>query len=117
MTASSARISRSTPPDCHAVVGRPIIVATASSFDIIDTQGNKYAAVPLDANLNPFAWIARPLRPSRTEPDPSSIAAFGPTQGTELLFKINTSAYSNRPLTLEIRGPSQQVQATVSLDL
>jgi hypothetical protein len=90
---------------------------SANSFDIVDTQGNKYFPVPIDANVNPFAWTAQALKPLGTEPPPDSAASLGPTQGGELLFKINTSAYANRPLMLEIRGPSQQLWATVSLDL
>lgn len=90
---------------------------TANSFDIIDTQGNKYLPLTLDPAVNPIAWTAQPLKPLGTEPAPDSLASFGPTQGGELLFKINTSAYSNRPLTLEIRGPQQQVWGSVTLDL
>jgi hypothetical protein len=33
------------------------------------------------------------------------------------LFKVNTSVYSNRPLTLQIRGNTGKVWATVALDL
>jgi hypothetical protein len=88
-----------------------------SSFDIVDTQGTKYVPMVLDPNLNPFAWTVRTLRPLGTEPAPESIANYGPTQGAELLFKINTSAYANRPLMLQLRGSGQQVLATVSLDL
>jgi hypothetical protein len=90
---------------------------TANSFDIVDTQGNKYYPVALNTGINPYAWTPLSLKPLATEPVPNSTAAFGPTQGSELLFKINVSAYSNRPMELEIRGPSQQVWATVSLDL
>jgi hypothetical protein len=45
------------------------------------------------------------------------LASFGPTQGGLLLFKLDTSVYDNRPLTLEIRGPSGRVWGTISLDL
>jgi len=34
-----------------------------------------------------------------------------------VLFKLSTSVYANRPLTLEIRAPSGQLEATISLDL
>jgi hypothetical protein len=88
-----------------------------SLFTIVDTQGTKYQPMVLDPNLNPFAWTTRTLKPLGTEPAAESIASYGPTQGAELLFKINTSAYANRPLLLQIRGASQQVLATVSLDL
>jgi hypothetical protein len=90
---------------------------TATSFDITDTQGAKYVPLTLDPAVNPFAWTGQPLKPLGTEPPPDSAASFGPTQGGEVLFRINTSAYSNRPLTLEIRGAAQQLLGTVSLDL
>jgi hypothetical protein len=90
---------------------------TAGSFDLTDTQGNKYLPVALDSGLNPFAWTAMTLRPSQTEPLADSPASFNPTQGAELLFKINASAYGNRPLRLEIRGQSQQLLGTVLIDL
>jgi hypothetical protein len=93
------------------------VQTTAGNFDIVDTQGHTYTAIPLDATLNPYAWSAQPLTPLATQPAPNTTASEGPTQGEELLFKINVSAYANRPMTLEIRGDASQVLATVSLDL
>ena len=57
------------------------------------------------------------LKPLGTEPAPDSTAYFGPTQGAELLFKLNNSVYSNRPLTLEIYPRGQDHPSSVSLDL
>jgi hypothetical protein len=90
---------------------------TANSFDIVDTQGNTYYPLTLNASVNPYAWTPVSLQPNDTEPAPDSTASFGPTQGEELLFKINASAYSNRPLTLEIHVPGQPLPSTVLLDL
>jgi hypothetical protein len=90
---------------------------TTNSFDITDTQGNRYYPVAVDPALNPYAWSAQTLQPLGTEPAPDTTASFGPTQGAELLFKLNTSAYSNRPLTLEIHAAGQAKPAVVSLDL
>ncbi|MGI8428415.1 MAG: hypothetical protein ACR2OB_03715 [Solirubrobacteraceae bacterium] len=90
---------------------------TTNGFDIIDTQGNKYYPVPLNAQLDPYAWTPQLLAPLGTEPAPDSTAIFGPTQGSELLFKINATAYDNRPLTLEIHAPGQANPSSVSLDL
>ncbi|MGZ4174069.1 MAG: hypothetical protein ACXVQR_06285 [Solirubrobacteraceae bacterium] len=97
--------------------GRTAATADPTAFDIIDTRGTIYQPILLDPIANPFAWISRVLRPNGTQPSPESIAFYGPTQGDLLLFKINTSAYSNRPLLLRIHGPGRQVRATVSLDL
>jgi hypothetical protein len=90
---------------------------TTNSFDITDTQGNRYFPVAVDPNVNPYAWTAQTLQPLGTEPAPDTTAAFGPTQGAELLFKLNISAYSSRPLTLEIHAAGQAQPAAVSLDL
>jgi hypothetical protein len=90
---------------------------TSSTFDIVDTQGNKYYPIAVDPAANRYAWTAQRLSPGGVEPGPDTTASFGPTQGGLLLFKLNTSVYDNRPLILEIRGPSQKVWATISLDL
>lgn len=95
--------------------GRP--QTTASTFDIVDTQGNKYYPTALDARVNPFAWTPETLNPRGTEPGPDSPAFFGPTQGQEILFKLTDSVYDNRPLTLEIYPPGQSKPSSVSLDL
>jgi hypothetical protein len=90
---------------------------TSNNFVVIDTQGNRYYPIKLNPALNPFAWTARALRPLQTEPAPDTAAAWGPTNGGELLFKIGTSAYANRPLTLFILGPRGHPLASISLDL
>jgi hypothetical protein len=91
--------------------------STSDRFDIIDTQGNRYYPVPLNAQVNPFAWTAQTLAPKATQPAPGSIPFFSPTQAQELLFKLNESIYSNRPLTLEIYASGQAKPSTISLDL
>jgi hypothetical protein len=92
-------------------------VPTADQFDIVDTQGNKYYPVALNATANQYAWAAETLQPLGTEPAPDTTASFGPTQGALVLFKLNTTVYANRPLTLEIHAPGQNTAATISLDL
>ena len=90
---------------------------TTNSFDIVDTQGNTYHPVAINTHVNPYAWSSQTLKPLQTEPAPDTTAIFGPTQGAELLFKIHTSAYANRPLTLEIHAPGQPTPSSVTLDL
>jgi hypothetical protein len=90
---------------------------TSDQFDIVDTEGNHYYPLQVTPLLNAYAWTAQSLAPSATEPAPDTTASFGPTQGALVLFKLNASIYANRPLTLEIRGPSQQLWGTISLDL
>jgi hypothetical protein len=90
---------------------------TADNFDIVDTQGNTYHPVPINPQVNPFAWTPQTLRPLGIEPGPDTPGSWGPTQGGELLFKLNESIFSNRPLTLEIYAPGESKPSSVSLDL
>lgn len=90
---------------------------TTDSFDIVDTQGKTYYPVPLNPSVNPYTWTTQTLPPGRTEPQPDSTAYYGPTLGGEVLFKISTTAYANRPLTLEIHAAGQAKPSTVLLDL
>jgi hypothetical protein len=90
---------------------------TTDKFRISDTLGNNYYPIRLDTALNPFAWTAMKLAPLDTEPGPGTIASDGPTQGGLLLFKLNTSVYSNRPLTLWILGPDDKRLGGISLNL
>ncbi len=92
-------------------------LTTSDSFDIVDTQGNRYYPVELSPSANPYAWTPRTLRPLGTEPAPDTTASFGPTQGSELLFKLDDTIYSNRPLTLEIYANGQSKPTSISLDL
>ena len=95
----------------------PEYTAPLSAFDIVDTQGTVYRPEPIDPHVNPYQWTSQLLQPKETEPQPDTTAFFGPTQGQLLLFKISTTAYANRPLTLQIHGgANNQVEATVPLD-
>ena len=88
---------------------------TADKFTIVDTTGDVYHPIALDAELNGYAWSQQILSPTGIEPAPNTTASFGPTQGGLLLFKLPTSVYSNRPLTLHIFPPSGE-PAMISLD-
>jgi len=89
--------------------------ATSDRFKIVDTSGKTYYPIPLNAAINGYAWTSQILTPSAIEPEPNTTASFGPTQGGLVLFKLPTSIYSNRPLTLHIIPPSGK-PATISLD-
>jgi hypothetical protein len=98
------------------------IYTTTDKFDIIDTQGNVYKPIKLSPASNPYAWSSEPLAPGQTEPAPDTAASTGPAGGDLLLFKLpaigKNSIYDNRPLTLQIRSPSNnKLWATISLDL
>lgn len=91
----------------------------ASEFKIVDTIGTEYEPFELPAN-NPFSYQAREIESEEGQPllpDPDSGAGNGPNQGSMLLFKLNTSVYSNRPIELEIVPPDGGEPSTVVLDL
>ena len=90
---------------------------TSDRFDIMDTEGNKYYPLRLNRALNPYAWTTETLHPGATQPALDTTASFGPTGGGLLLFKLPTTVYDNRPLTLQILSPTGQVWASISLDL
>lgn len=92
-------------------------VKSTDSFDIVDTEGNHYYPLPVNPSANGYAWTSQSLAPGAIQPGPDTQASFGPTQGGLLLFKLNNTVYDNRPLTLEIRGSTGKVWATISLDL
>ena len=99
--------------------GRPGQQA-ADEFEIVDTVGDRVRAGRARPRRNPFAYqpaaVGGESAPS-VLPDPESGAGGGPIQGSLLLFKLNTSVYSNRPLELEIVPPDGGEPSTVELDL
>lgn len=93
-------------------------VKSTDNFDIVDTQGNVYKPIKLDPAANPYVWTAQTVSPGGTQPNQNTTGGAGPTGGQLLLFKLNNSIYDNRPLTLQIRSPSNnRLWATISLDL
>jgi hypothetical protein len=90
---------------------------TSDTFDIVDTQGNVYHPIPINTQVNPFAWTSQTLAPKGVEPSPPTAASQVSPQGGLVLFKLNDTVYSNRPLTLQIFAPGQAKPSTVSLDL
>jgi hypothetical protein len=90
---------------------------TTDNFYIEDTMGNTYYPLKLNPNVNEFAWESETLAPNQVEPGPDTVAADGPTQGGLLLFKLPTSVYSNRPLTLWLLGSGNKKLGSISLNL
>jgi hypothetical protein len=90
---------------------------TSDNFEVVDTQGNTYFPVKLNTAVNPFAWTAQALRPLQTEPGPNTVMGEDATQGGLLLFKVPSTVYSNRPLTLYILGADNKKLGSISLNL
>ena len=78
---------------------------TTDNFKIVDTQGNTLLPDQAGPEPQPIR-LDRRRSCSRCRPNrrPNTTASEGPTQGGLVLFKINNTAYANRPLTLLILG-------------
>src|ERR671918_1926217 len=70
----------------------------ASVWEIHDTQENVYRPIPIDTEINPFAFEPVDVPPKTVIPLTTSAAGQGPTQGLLLLFKLKVDALQNRPL-------------------
>jgi hypothetical protein len=81
-------------------------IAPANDFVIEDTQENLYRPIPLDTNINPFAYKPDPIAANGLIPEPDSVASEGTIQGSLLLFKIKTSSLQNRPLEFRFKRGS-----------
>jgi hypothetical protein len=78
---------------------------TASSFTVVDNQGNEFHPTPLPAD-NDFAYQPTRLDAHECEPESGSVAQLGPTAGSMLLFRLPISNTDNRPLELEVQAPA-----------
>jgi len=81
-------------------------IAPANNFVIVDTQENVYRPVPLDTNVNPFAYKPDPIPPKGLIPEPDSVASESTIQGSLLLFKLKTESLQNRPLEFRFKRGS-----------
>jgi hypothetical protein len=90
---------------------------TSDKFEVVDTLGRIYRPIKLNAADNAFAWTSRKLVYGETEPSQDSMASQFFSGGKIVLFKLNTSIYSNRPLTLYILSPAGKRIGEMSLNL
>ncbi len=81
-------------------------IAPANDFTIVDTQENVYRPIPIDTNVNPFAYKPDPVPPKGVIPETGSVASEGTIQGSLLLFKVKTESLQNRPLEFRFRRGS-----------
>lgn len=73
-------------------------------FKIIDTRGNIFYQDEIE---NPFSLIAgTPILGGEEVPGPETAAANGPIEGLLVLFSLAETAVEDRPLKLEVPGPS-----------
>jgi len=89
----------------------------ASSLTVTDTQGNTYTPI-VPNQTNQFAYRGGTVPAKGRLPAADSTAAYAPTQGALLLFKIQTQSLDNRPLTLKIASPTDAAEtASAELDV
>ncbi|HEX5782158.1 MAG TPA: hypothetical protein VFX80_09555 [Solirubrobacteraceae bacterium] len=89
----------------------------ASIWEIHDTQENVYRPIPIDTDINPFAFNPGDVPPKTVIPLASSAAGQGPIQGLMLLFKIRNESFQNRPLELNFRNGGSGQVGTYDLDV
>jgi hypothetical protein len=90
----------------------------ANTWEIHDTQENVYRPIPLDTNINPFAFEKGVDIPAQTVwPLSSSAAGQGPIQGSLLLFKLTNDSLQNRPLELRFSNGGSSTVGTYDLDV
>jgi hypothetical protein len=84
---------------------------------VVDTQDNEY--LPLDTTQSGFGLdFGEAIPPNRVAPAPGSPAAFSPTSGALLLFRLkNESATDNLPLELRIPVEGEEEPSTITLDV
>jgi hypothetical protein len=90
---------------------------SASQFTIRDTTGKIYNPIVIDPNINRTAYHAAVVYGGDQIPVPGSLARENLTQGGLILFKVENSTYSSRPLELNITPPDGGKAATVDLDV
>ena len=80
-------------------------------------KNNSYTPV-VPNSTNEFAYRGG-LVPAKSQlPEPASVAASGPTQGTLLLYKIQVVSLDNRPLEFKIVDPTDASEsASAELDV
>jgi hypothetical protein len=89
----------------------------AQSLTITDSLHNTYTPLAPD-QTNEFAYRGGTIPGKGQLPLPDSIAAFGPTQGVLLLYKIPIASLDNRPIELKIVDPLNAAQtASAELDV
>jgi hypothetical protein len=89
----------------------------ATSMTITDTQGNAYTPLP-PSPTSSYAYRGGEVPAKGQLPIPGSTAAFGPTQGALLLYKLQLASLDNRPLKIRIANPSNPSEtATAELDV
>jgi hypothetical protein len=89
----------------------------ADVWEIHDTQENIYRPIPIDTDVNPFAFEPVDVPPKTVIPLADTAAGQGPIQGSLLLFKLKVDSLQNRPLELKFSNGGGGDEGTYDLDV
>jgi hypothetical protein len=90
----------------------------ADTWEIRDTLDNIYRPIPIDTDINVFAFQKGiEVPPNTVLPLASTAAAQGPIQGSLLLFKLKTDSLQNRPLELRFSNGSGGTVGSYDIDV
>jgi hypothetical protein len=85
----------------------------ASTATISDTQGNTYTPTVPD-QTNEYAFRGGIVPAESQLPQLDTTPAFGPTQGSMLLYKIQVVSLDNRPLVVKITNPLDYAESALA---
>jgi len=91
-------------------------ILAANEFEIHDTRENVFRPIPLDREVNPYAYESTMVPPHSKLPLPDSASDQTAIKGGLLLFRVKTASLQNRPLELRFRRGSG-TEAVVDLDI
>jgi hypothetical protein len=84
-------------------------------YEVTDTEHHVYTPVPID---NDFAMpLSGTIGAGARIPDPETIAANGPIEGSMVLFLLRNPSVEARPLTLKIPAAGNRAPGRIELDL
>jgi hypothetical protein len=89
----------------------------ADTWEIHDTQENIYRPIPIDTDVNPFAFEPVDVPPKTVIPLADTAAGQGPIQGSMLLFKLKVDSLQNRPLELKFSNGGGGEEGSYDLDV
>jgi hypothetical protein len=93
------------------------VLTPSNSFKIVDTQGNTYRPLQLDAKVNDFLYVPAPIEAGIVVPRLDSPSYNGPIQGSLLLFKLTVQTLYNRPLAFHIESSEGGEPGIINLDV
>jgi hypothetical protein len=89
-------------------------VTVPEDLSVVDTLDNTYRAVEIDSSY--ALPLGSSLPANEKFPTPDSTPAYGPIEGSLVLFQLREDATDNRPLILKLPLPSGKI-GSIELDI